>query len=105
MPTYKAASIPKRSNLGFFGQLEAVDIHLLIMILFVMLDGTKPARGPIRERKEGQKWLREKWQSRNPKNTPLLYAGRHLPPTEMDKAGARRPKLVVLLLTARDASR
>ena len=76
-----------------------------LMILYLMLDGTKRGRSPIRERTEGQKWLREKWTNRNPRNAPLLSADRHLPPTDMDKAGARRPKLVLLSLTARDASR
>ena len=75
------------------------------MILFLVLDGTKPARSPIRERTEGQQWLREKWQSKNPENAAPLRADRHPPPTNMEKAGVRRPKSAVLSPRARNASR
>ena len=105
VPTNKALDISKRSLIGLFGQFEAVDMcpPLDNPLSYARWHETWPK--PYSRTHRRPTWLRENRTNRNPKNAPLLSADRHLPPTNMDKAGAGRPKLVLLLLTARDASR
>ena len=105
MPTNKALDNSKRSLLGFFGQLEAVDICLPLddALSYARWHETWPK--PYSRTYRRPTWLRENRTNRNPENASLLSADHHLPTTITDKAGVGRPQLVRPSLTARDASR